>query len=318
MQEEEATAEPTESDRATEAEERAVACGGDETGKMNVEFLNDAALAAELREKTEEIKTRIAEMVRAHSQHAALTLDEDIVALDDYLRYGRIELGAVLAEMATDERYQDIKAITTATGLVFVYSDTHVEADAAAAKSVVEEAKYMLAGAIRNDSCNHARLTPAGDIHAMAPDTDPAVIDIILQGLPTEPRYADIKTVTAANGEVFYHSNRHLADNYAATLLLSMAGDNCATIAEAVREESRVYQRTTNTCTFLNHSLYGIPYGDLENALAATLQSPAYSDIKRMAHPATGGVHLYCDRYLDEERAWAIMDWDEVGRDNNP
>ena len=41
-------------------------------------------------------------------------------------------------------------------------------------------------------------------------------------------------------------------------------------------------------------------------------------DIKKMVHPVTGGVYLYSGRFMTEDVAWAMMDWEEVGRDANP
>ena len=39
-------------------------------------------------------------------------------------------------------------------------------------------------------------------------------------------RFADIKTVTASNGDVYFHSDKYLVGNYAVTLLMAMAGDH--------------------------------------------------------------------------------------------
>jgi len=335
MQNVKPAAEPAEQDQAEElkaesgapegkshqAEELMAESGAPEEEKAEIrtQFVVSEEIAAKLREKTEEIKNAIAHKVRGDSQeHTALTPEEDLIALDDDLKYGRINLSAALAEMAIDERYQDIITITTATGLVFVYSADYIAAEYAAAKSLVEEAKFMLANTIRVDSYQHTKLTPAGDIHAMAPDTEPAIIDVILKGMAQEARYADIKSVTSAAKEVYYHSDRYLVDRYAATLLLSMAGDQCNTLAEKVREESRIYPRATNATFFHNQQLFGIPRDDLQAVIDETLRKPEYSDIKKLVHPTTGAVYLYSDRYLEEQQAWAQMDWLEVGLANNP
>lgn len=290
-----------------------------EAEEVRVRFEEAEAKAAEIKAKTEAIKARIAEKVRGDSQErSALTPEDSIADLDDDFRFGRTAVSAVLAEMAAEDCYRDIKAITTATGLIFVYSDTYIAADNAAAKSLVEEAKSILAGAIRADSLNTATLTPLGALYALASDTDTKIIDALLKGMQTEARFADIKMVTASNGDVYFHSDKYLVGNYAITLLMAMAGDHCATIAETVREESRVYPRTTNVAIFREQQVYGIPPTDLEAIVAEMLRKPEYADIKKIVHPSTGAVHLYSNRYINEERAWAMMDWDEVGRANNP
>jgi hypothetical protein len=341
MQNVKPAAEPAEQDQAEElkaefgppeeksdqAEEMKADAGEEEASEeIRAHFLvseeNTAVLdeiAAELKAKTEEIQAAIAEKVRKDSEeHSSLTYEEDIIALDDDLRYGKINLSAVLAEMAIDERYKDIITITTATGLIFVYSADFIASDDAAAKSLVEEAKFMLANTIRVDSYQNTKLTPVGDIYAMAPDTEPAIIDVILKGMAQDARYADIKSLTAATGDVYYHSDKYMVDSYAATLLLAMAGDHCNTIAEKVREESRVYPRATNANSFHNQQLFGIPRHDLEAVIAETLRKPEYSDIKMVVHPATGAVYLYSERYLQEDQALAQMEWQEVGIFNNP
>ena len=290
-----------------------------EAEEVRVRFEEAEAKAAGIKAKAEAIKAGIAEKVREDSrEHSALTPEDIIAELDDDLRYGRVAISAILTEMAAEEGYGDIKTLTTASGLVFVYSDIYITADDAAAKSLVEEAKIMLARAIREDSLAKVKLTPVGDIYAMAPDTDPTIIDALLKGMQTEARFADIKTVTAANGDVYFHSDKYLVGTYAATLLMAMAGDHCATIAATVREESNIYPRTTNVVMFRSQQLYGIPPHDLEAIVADMLGKPDYGDIKKIVHPTTGAVHLYSDRYISEDQAWAMMDWEEVGRANNP
>jgi len=277
------------------------------------------AKADEMKAKAEGIKARIAEKVRGDSQErSALTPEDSIVGLDDDLRSGRTAVSAILPEMATEDRYRDIKTITTATRLVFVYSDTYIAADDAAAKSLVEEAKFILASAIRADSRDSVKLTPVGALYALAPDTDHLIIDTLLKGMQTEARFADIKTVTSSTGDVYFHSDKYLVGNYAVTLLMAMAGDHCATIAETVREESKIYPRTTNAAIFREQQVYGIPPNDLEAIIVDILRKPGYADIKRIVHPSTGAVHLYSNQYISEDHAWAMMDWEEVGRANNP
>jgi len=284
-----------------------------------VEFEDAEANTAKLKAKAEEIKARIAEKVRGDSQeYSALTPEDILVELDDYLRFGRMDISAILTEMGTDDSYTDIKVITTATGLIFVFSDSYIDSDDAAAKSLVEEAKFMLASTIRADSRHNVKLTPVGDLYAQAPETDPTIIDALLNGMRAEERYADIQTVTDADGNVYFHSDRYLVNSYAVTLLMAMAGDHSATIVETVRDESKIYPRTTNVKIFREQNVYGIPPDDLETVINDVLRRTDYSDIKKIVHPSTGAVHLYSDRYIEEARAWAMMDWEEVGRANNP
>jgi hypothetical protein len=286
---------------------------------IRVSFEESEADAAALRAKAEEIKVKIAQKVRADSQESyAVTSQDSLIDLDDYLRYGRIDVSALLTEMTSEEPFLDIKVITTATGLVYLYSETYITAENATIKSLIEEAKSILSGAIRADSYQYNKLTPIVDIYAMAPDTEPVVIDALLRGMATEARFADIKTITDANGALYLHSDRYLTRSYADTLILAMAGNHHATIVETVREESRIYPRTTNIAIFSDQAVYGIPPKELDTIVYNVLRKPEYSDIKRIVHPVTRAIHLYSDRYIVEQSAWAMMDWEEVGRANNP
>ncbi|MCX5825116.1 MAG: hypothetical protein NTY86_16885 [Deltaproteobacteria bacterium] len=332
MQKAEPAASPAEKDRAEEMKAKAgelkakadeMKAKADElkakADEMKAQADELKAKAEEMKAKIAEIKAKIAEKVRGDSQERSALTPEDIIAeLDDDLRSGRTAISAILTEMATEDGFKDIKAITTATGLVFVYSDTYITADDAAAKSLVEEAKFMLASAIRADSRDNVKLTPVGALYALAPDTGPTIIDALLKGIRTEARFADIKTVTASNGDVYFHSDKYLVGNDAVTLLMAMAGDHCATIAETVREESKIYPRTTNVAIFREQQVYGIPPNDLDAIIVDTLGKPEYADIKKIVHPSTGAVHLYSNQYMNEAQAWAMMDWEEVGRANNP
>lgn len=95
------------------------------------------------------------------------------------------------------------------------------------------------------------------------------------------------------------------------------AHDPCATIAETVRDESKRYPRPTCVLLFLE-KLFGIHEDDLKSIVCKTLERPEFNDIKAMVHPETGAVYLYSNQYLDEERAFMMMDYVEVVMPANP
>jgi len=108
-----------------------------------------------------------------------------------------------------------------------------------------------------------------------------------------------------------------MSDYYALQLARVAAKDACALIAETVRDESRTYPRPTCVLLFVER-LFGVNEADLEEVVRKTLERPEFSDIKAMIHPVTGGVYLYSNRYLDGERAFMMMDYEEVIKPNNP
>src|SRR5512143_1531681 len=95
--------------------------------KVRIEFLGEdraAEPAAEL--PPVDLKTAIAERVRSDGrERGMLTAEESVVDLVPGMRHEAVS--AALAEMVKDPGYGDIKAVTTASGLVFFYSERHIK-----------------------------------------------------------------------------------------------------------------------------------------------------------------------------------------------
>jgi hypothetical protein len=264
----------------------------------------------------EEIKAKIAGKIRADGGgHGAVTPSEVVFALVPDSQQDRIT--AILEGMAADARYADIKAVTTASGMVFFVSVKHIEAAQAIEISRIEEVKFLIAEKVRADSRDDVVLSSVDDLRALAPEMEPAGIAVILGKMRTEERYADIKSVTSPNGNVYYHSDRHMSGYYAVVLSRVAAKDPGATIAALVRDESRIYPRPTCVQFFLE-PMFGIPSDDLKAVVDGMLQKPENSDIKMMVHPETGGVYLYCKQYLNGDTAFKLMHWVEVVKPANP
>ena len=284
--------------------------------KVNVVFLSEPppSTAAEEAAPVMDLKETIAARIRMDCrEQETLTSEDTLIGLvSGGQPHGAIS--AALAEMARDPGYADVKAVTTASGLVFFYSERHMKVAEAAAKSLLEEVKFRIGERVRADSRDTQLLTPVDGLYAEIgwnrEDYGPDEIR-------NDPRYEDIKTVTAATGETFFYSTRHMSDYYALLLARVAAHDPCATIAETVRDESKRYPRPTNVLFFME-KLFGMKEADLKASICVLQQRPEFSDIKTLVHPTTGGFYLYSSRYLDEDTAASLMDWQEVGRDANP
>ena len=264
----------------------------------------------------EEIKAKIAGKIRADGEeHGAVTPSEVVFALVPDSQQDRIT--AILEGMASDDRYADIKAVTTASGMVFFVSVKYIEAAQAIEISRIEEVKFLIAEKVRADSRDDVVLSSVDGLRALAPEMEPAGIAVILEEMRTEERYADIKSVTSPNGNVYYHSDRHMSGYYAIVLSRVAAKDPGATIAALVRDESRIYPRPTCVQFFLE-PMFGIPSDDLKAVVDAMLRKPENGDIKMMVHPQTGGVYLYCNQYLNGDTAFKLMHWVEVVKPANP
>jgi hypothetical protein len=281
--------------------------------KVNVVFLSEPPIEEVVETPPVDLKEAIAERIRTDCKELGiLTFEETLVGLVPGQEHKAVS--AALAEMVKDPGYTDIKAVTTASGLVFFYSERHLKVAEAAAKSLLEEVKFRIGAKVRADSKDADLLTPVDGLYAeIGWDKSAYNPDEIRK----DPRYEDIKTVTAATGEMFFYSTRHMSDYYALVLARVAGHDLCATIAETVRDESRIYPRPTCVQLFLE-KIFGINEQDLKEVVCKTLQRPEFADIKMMVHPATGAVYLYSDKYLDGERAFMRMDYEEVVRPANP
>lgn len=284
-----------------------------EKTKMRIEFLTETTSKAAEEAPAVDLKAKIADRIRTDcKEQGILTSEDTVVGLVPGLQHDAVS--AALAEMAEDPGYADIKAVTTASSLVFFYSERHIKVAEAAAKSLLEEVKFRIGERVRADSRNAELLTPVDGLYAeigwnrstYSPDE-----------IRKDPRYEDIKTVTAATGEMFFYSTRHMSDYYALVLARVASHDPCAAIAETVRDESRIYPRPTCILLFLE-KMFGVNEDDLKSIVCKTLERAEYNDIKAMVHPVTGGVYLYSNKYLDEERTFTMMDYEEVIRPANP
>ena len=262
-----------------------------------------------------EIKAKLARAIRSNSkERGALTPADTISALAPGTP---LEMQcALLAEMATEDTYSDIRAVATPSGLIYFYSQVHVWPEEAAAKCKVEEVKFLVMEKVRSDSRCRVALTPADDLHALCPELEQERFAAILDEMQAEARYADLKSVTACNGEIYLYSDMHMTGKYAALLARAAASDPCTAIADTVREESRIYPRPTKVDLFKSQ-VFGIPSGSLEATITWVLKKEEFDDIQKLVHPLTGAVYLYSRQHMTERHASSVMDWLEVGMRNN-
>ena len=165
-----------------------------------------------------------------------------------------------------------------------------------------EELRVKLAQKVRGDSKYLTELTSAT---ALAPvqagmssgNIEAALIDLV----KNDHSYRDIKSIASPMGKTYFYSAMHMSECYARILARVKDGDPCLTIAETVRDESRIYPRVTNVELF-KFGLFKIDRGSLDEYIAQTMER--YSDIRSITS-WPGSVYLYSNRYLTLE--WAEL-----------
>jgi hypothetical protein len=265
-----------------------------------------------------ELKRRIAALVRAASAERRTPAQEhEVAALDEELPPAR--RSALLAEMAEDPAYADIKAVVAPSGRVYLFSEPALDRNAAVARSRVEESKLAIVEKIRGDSL-YVALTPLADLGPLFHSADPAERAALLAELQADPRFQDIQQLAGADGEPWFHSDTHLSGNYGRIMLRARAGDPALSIAELVRDRSRVMPAPTRVTVFQDR-VFELSREQLDafvDGLGKPGADPGYADIRRLVHPETGAVYLYSDRWMLEVDAVRVMDWEEVGQARNP
>ena len=133
--------------------------------KVNVVFLSEPPPSAAAEEAPAmDLKETIAARIRMDCREQGILTSEDtlIGLVPGGQPHGAIS--AALAEMAKDPGYADVKAVTTASGLVFFYSERHMKVAEAAAKSLLEEVKFRIGERVRADSRDTQLLTPVDSL----------------------------------------------------------------------------------------------------------------------------------------------------------
>jgi len=263
----------------------------------------------------EAIKGRIAGRVRSDSrERRRLTPEQEVIDLVPELE--RPELSSVLAAMAAENRFGDVKAVVAPSGRVYLFSEKHLIALEAADLGRIEEARFAIVDRIRTDSSRVA-LTAAADLEPLFPFPEPERRASLLAEIRADPRFADLQTITGPAGELYYHSDRYLSGNYGTIMMRARVKDPCWAIAEMVRDRSRIMPAPTRTTVF-REAVFEIDPALLDGIVEELLRKAGFEDLKRIVHPKTKATYLYSDRYLDESRAIEIMDWEEVGAARNP
>jgi hypothetical protein len=264
------------------------------------------------------VKARLAALVRADSsERRAPTQEHSVQELAPGLPAER--WSELLAEMAAEPAYADIKAVVTPSGRVYLFSEPRLNRNDAAERCFVEEAKIAIAEKIRSDS-QYVVLTPMADLERLLPWPEPERRAALVAELRADPRFEDIQAVTGPGGELHLHSDRYVSSSYGRIMTGARANDPARAISEFVRDRSRDIPAPTKITVFRDQ-VFAISSAQLASFVEG-LDRPEgggeHADIKKLVHPATGAVYLYSDRWLVEAAAVRIMDWEEVGSARNP
>jgi hypothetical protein len=226
------------------------------------------------------------------------------------------EIVNYLGELYEIEEYMDVRAIVSDSGAAYLFSSTFIPPEEAADKCLAEETQVKIATLVRDDSKTKAKLTGVEQLAELFPSLSPDQLTRYREGMAGEKEYEDIKTVAGPARGRYLYSETYMTQQYAALLARAEAKDPCLTIAETVREESRIYPRPTKVQLFYA-PVFQIDPGQMEQMVERTLQQPECADIHKIV-AVTGAIYLYSNRYMEPALAERWVQWEEVERLNNP
>lgn len=272
------------------------------------------AKSAERMARSTELEKTIVEKIRSDSRDNLPTEYSTFLSLAPELETG--ELDASLAEILVNEDYSDIKSVVAFNGAAYYHSDRYLSDDIAIKTVRSLELKKETIKTIRDNTRNTAKLTPISRLLALAPGLTEEELQGTIKEIIGSGESPDIKMITGRKGVPYLYSDISMANNYAKILLRIEEKDPCYTIAETVREESRVYPRATNIRLFL-YPPFNMEHDKLAGYVEETLKQ--YEDIKKLEQDKLklrepGHVFLYSEKYMSEMYAISLAR-DEVEGD---
>ena len=216
------------------------------------------------------------------------------------------------------ETSRNLAELTTVSSLMEpVPAPEPAKAEAEPAKDEAVEAEPVKTEAERIEAAR-AEAEAAGPdlLSTLVPPLEPGELDVSLAEMAKDERFKDIKSLVVSTGAVYLYSETFISKTYAGLLLRAEVNDPFATIAETVRDESRIYPRPTNIYRF-NVPVFNIDPAELLTHIARMLEREEYKDIK-MVHASNGVPFLYSNLYMEEPFAIGLAEWEAVEDEENP
>lgn len=120
---------------------------------------------------------------------------------------------------------------------------------------------------------------------------------------------ADLRPLRSSSGLCLY-SARFMTDAYARWLFLAREGDDAATFASCVREESRLYPRPMKAVSLDREPFY-LSEARLAKLHEVMRESKDYADISR-TEASNGDVYYFSAEYLSDGYAKSLAEWYSV------
>lgn len=221
-----------------------------------------------------------------------------------------------LGAMVKIEKYQDVHVYVSPCAAAYLYSDKSIAPEQAIEQVIAAETQEQIVSKVREESQKTFQLTAIDALPVLFPELEPERVYQYARATVGIEDCPDIKLITSPANVGYLYSDKFMTDNYAVLLARTVAKNPYITIAETVREESRVYPRPTKVAQFYD-PFFQIDGEQMQTIVENLLQKQEYQDIKKIV-ASTGAIYLYSTKYLEPGAAQWQVQWEEVEKDNNP
>jgi uncharacterized membrane protein YjjP (DUF1212 family) len=177
-------------------------------------FYSDRYLAPPMAEElvlSEEVKFRIATSVRQDSRDSAKLTP--VSAISDVMADLELtDIQPALSALQQDERYQDIRSITLATGAVCLFSSQFITGSYATllARTASGDPCRTIAETVRDNARIYPRATELSLFTKRPFNLSSKELEAHLEQLQAIEEYSDIQVFEASTGVVFLFSDQHM------------------------------------------------------------------------------------------------------------
>lgn len=149
---------------------------------------------------------------------------------------------------------------------------------------------------------------------------EPLLLDVeevlsMIDNLNAREDFSDI-CVIKGKERIYLFSENFMTKNYANMMILVEEKDLFKTIAETVREESKIYPRPTDARLF-NKAPFKLSKEEFLEVYEQLKKKEEYSDIQE-TRASNNALYLYSNKFLKKAYASSLAEWIEVGAEQNP
>ncbi len=171
-----------------------------------------------------------------------------------------------------------------------------------------KDINLLIGEAIRLNTIN-IKLTKAEDLTMEPISLKADEVTNKLEELTKIEGYEDIKLLKGKK-TLYCYSEKHMTGSYAKLLVGVEDGDLFALIADTIRNDSKIYPRTTDIKLFTK-SPYNFKEKELMDILGQLMKSEGYEDIKE-SRASNNALYLYSELHLSKAYADSLTEWIEV------